>query len=155
MRSRSQLVVFPSTDSGYGTKSGEVLCTETTALEPISLYGRTKVAAEAELLASEDTISLRLATLFGLSPRPRLDLLVNYFCWTAVTDGYLVVFEKDFKRNLSAASICDSASVIVDDLTIQRPTNLYGCGKLYCEGSGRWYMNKFGIDFRLSVCRWQ
>jgi nucleoside-diphosphate-sugar epimerase len=113
------------------------------------------VAAEAELLASEDTISLRLATLFGLSPRPRLDLLVNYFCWTAVTDGYLVVFEKDFKRNLSAASICDSASVIVDDLTIQRPTNLYGCGKLYCEGSGRWYMNKFGIDFRLSVCRWQ
>ncbi len=99
LRSRDQLVVFPTTNSGYGTKSGDVYCTEDTPLEPISLYGRTKVDAEAELLAAENTITLRLATVFGMSPRMRLDLLVNHFVFAAVSDGYLVIFEKDFKRN--------------------------------------------------------
>ncbi|MGH7893963.1 MAG: NAD-dependent epimerase/dehydratase family protein, partial [Candidatus Binatia bacterium] len=99
LRSPSQLVVFPTTNSGYGTQSGDLLCTEETPLEPISLYGRTKVEAEAELLQTPNVISLRLATVFGTSPRMRLDLLVNHFVHAAVTDGYLVVFEKDFKRN--------------------------------------------------------
>jgi nucleoside-diphosphate-sugar epimerase len=99
LRSRSQLVVFPTTNSGYGTKSGATLCTEDTPLEPISLYGETKVEAEAELLGSENCITLRLATVFGLSPRMRLDLLVNHFVHAAATDGYIVIFEKDFKRN--------------------------------------------------------
>ncbi|HLK59152.1 MAG TPA: SDR family oxidoreductase, partial [Chthonomonadaceae bacterium] len=76
-----------------------VYCTEETPLEPISLYGQTKAQAEAELLGSENAISLRLATVFGMSPRMRLDLLVNHFVYAAVTDGYLVLFEKDFKRN--------------------------------------------------------
>ncbi len=99
LRSPGQLIIYPTTNSGYGTKSGEAYCTEETPLEPISLYGRTKVQAEAEVLNSPHGITLRLATVFGLSPRLRLDLLVNHFVYAAVTDGYIVIFEKDFKRN--------------------------------------------------------
>ena len=99
LRSPHQLVIFPTTNSGYGTKSGEVYCTEDTPLEPISLYGQTKVQAEAELLEAPNVISLRLATVFGMSSRMRLDLLVNHFVYAAVTDGFIVIFEKDFKRN--------------------------------------------------------
>lgn len=99
LRSSQQRVIFPCTNSGYGTKSGEVYCTEETPLEPISLYGVTKVNAEQELLDSPNTISLRFATVFGPSPRLRLDLLVNDFVYRAATDGFLVIYEKDFKRN--------------------------------------------------------
>jgi nucleoside-diphosphate-sugar epimerase len=99
VRSPHQLLVYPTTNSGYGTKSGDVHCTEESALEPISLYGQTKVQAEAAVLDSPRSITLRLATVFGLSPRMRLDLLVNHFVYEAVTRGYLVIFEKDFKRN--------------------------------------------------------
>jgi nucleoside-diphosphate-sugar epimerase len=99
LRSAQQLVVFPTTNSGYGAKSSSVHCDEDTPLEPISLYGETKVEAERILLDSPNTISLRLATVFGTSPRMRLDLLVNHFVYAAVTDGYLVVFEKDYRRN--------------------------------------------------------
>jgi len=99
LRTPAQLVVYPTTNSGYGTQTGDVFCTEETPLEPISLYGQTKSQAEQHLLESPNTITLRLATVFGLSPRFRLDLLVNHFVYTAVTDGYLVIFEKDFKRN--------------------------------------------------------
>lgn len=99
LRSPQQLVIYPTTNSGYGTRSGETFCTEETPLEPISLYGQTKSQAEASLLDAPNVISLRLATVFGMSPRMRLDLLVNHFVYAAVTDGYLVIFEKDFKRN--------------------------------------------------------
>ncbi|MSR57187.1 MAG: NAD(P)-dependent oxidoreductase [Planctomycetaceae bacterium] len=99
LRSPRQLMVLPNTNSGYGTKSGESFCTEDSPLEPISLYGRTKVEAEREVLESPNAITLRLATVFGMSPRMRLDLLVNHFVYAAVTDGYLCIFEKDFKRN--------------------------------------------------------
>ena len=99
LRSPSQLIIYPTTNSGYGTKSGDVYCTEDTPLEPVSLYGQTKVQAELELLDSPNVITLRLATVFGLSPRMRLDLLVNHFVYAAVADGFIVIFEKDFKRN--------------------------------------------------------
>jgi len=99
LRSRSQLVVFPTTNSGYGVSTGDTYCTEETPLAPISLYGDAKVKAEEELLSTPNVITLRLATVFGMSPRMRLDLLVNHFVYAAVTDGYLVMFEKDFKRN--------------------------------------------------------
>lgn len=99
LRNRQQLVVYPNTNSGYGTQSGDTFCTEDTPLEPISLYGQTKVQAESELLNSPNTITLRLATVFGMSPRMRLDLLVNHFVYKAVTYGYVIIFEKDFKRN--------------------------------------------------------
>lgn len=99
LRSPQQLVVFPNTNSGYGATTGEAYCTEETPLEPISLYGRTKVEAEQLLVNSPNAIALRLATVFGFSPRMRLDLLVNHFVHAAVKEGYLVLFEKDFKRN--------------------------------------------------------
>lgn len=99
LRASSQLVVYPNTNSGYGTGSGTEYCTEDTPLNPISLYGTTKVQAETELLQTPNVITLRLATVFGTSPRMRIDLLVNHFVHAAVTDGYIVLFEKDFKRN--------------------------------------------------------
>jgi len=99
LRSTQQIVIYPTTNSGYGTKSGDLFCTEDTPLEPISLYGRTKTQAEAMLLETPNVITLRLATVFGMSSRMRLDLLVNHFVYAAVTDGYIVIFEKDFKRN--------------------------------------------------------
>ncbi len=98
-RSPQQLLIYPNTNSGYGTKSGDSFCTEDTPLEPVSLYGQTKVEAELELLQTDNVITLRLATVFGTSARMRLDLLVNHFVHAAVTDGYIVIFEKDFRRN--------------------------------------------------------
>jgi nucleoside-diphosphate-sugar epimerase len=99
VRSSDQLVVYPNTNSGYGTQSADLYCTEETPLEPISLYGQTKTQVEMELLQSANSITLRLATVFGTAPRMRIDLLVNHFVYAAVTDGYVVIFEKDFKRN--------------------------------------------------------
>lgn len=121
LRDPQQLVVFPTTNSGYGTQSGEAVCTEETPLEPISLYGRTKVEAEAHLLAAENTITLRLATVFGMSTRMRLDLLVNHFVYAAVTDGYIVVFEKDFKRNyIHIADVADCFLHAIDNAEAMR-----------------------------------
>src|SRR5713101_5394983 len=99
LRSPRQLILFPNTNSGYGITSGAMLCTEESPLQPISLYGRTKVEAERVLLDSPQAICLRLATVFGMSPRMRLDLLVNHFVYAAYKEGYIVIFEKDFKRN--------------------------------------------------------
>ena len=93
------LVIYPNTNSGYGTQLGDSLCTEDTPLTPVTLYGETKKWAEEKVLEADNTIALRLATVFGLSPRMRLDLLVNDFVYKAVTDGYLVLYEPHFKRN--------------------------------------------------------
>jgi nucleoside-diphosphate-sugar epimerase len=114
LRSPSQLVVFPTTNSGYGMRSGAEYCTEETPLEPISLYGRTKAEAEAELLGSPNAISLRLATVFGMSPRMRIDLLVNHFVYAAVKDRYLVIFEKQFRRNF--VHIRDVADCVIHSI---------------------------------------
>jgi nucleoside-diphosphate-sugar epimerase len=99
LRSPQQLVIYPNTNSGYGATDGAAYCTEDTPLQPISLYGRTKVEAEMHLLDSPNVLTFRLATVFGMSPRMRLDLLVNHFTYVALTEGYIVIFEKDFKRN--------------------------------------------------------
>lgn len=99
LRSPRQMVIYPNTNSGYGVTDGASFCTEDTPLKPVSLYGRTKVEAEKHLLDSPNVIAFRLATVFGMSPRMRLDLLVNHFVYTALTEGYIVIFEKDFKRN--------------------------------------------------------
>lgn len=99
LRSADQWVIFPTTNSGYGIGEKDVLCTEETPLRPVSLYGRLKVEAERLVLNEANTISLRLATVFGISPRMRLDLLVNDFVYRAVTDEFVVLFEADFKRN--------------------------------------------------------
>ncbi len=95
----NQKVVFPTTNSGYGIGQKDIHCTEETPLKPISLYGVTKVAAEKALLDTGNAVTFRLATVFGFSPRMRLDLLVNDFVYKAFKDKYIVMFEKDFKRN--------------------------------------------------------
>ena len=97
--SENQYVIFPMTNSGYGIQPGDAHCTEETPLTPISLYGRSKANAERILLDSSSVTSLRLATVFGASPRMRLDLLVNYFVYSAVTERVLVLFEEHFRRN--------------------------------------------------------
>lgn len=99
MLSPSQRLLMPITNSGYGIGETDQLCTEDTPLRPISLYGRTKVEAEQAVLDHGNAISFRLATVFGMSPRMRIDLLVNDFVYRAVHDRALVLFEGHFKRN--------------------------------------------------------
>jgi len=99
LRSKDQIIIFPTTNSGYGIGRRGVYCTEETPLNPISLYGRLKVELERILLEAGNCITLRLATVFGISPRMRLDLLVNDFTYRAVTDCFLILFESHFKRN--------------------------------------------------------
>jgi len=99
LRNQSQVIIYPTTNSGYGIGQKGIFCTEETPLRPISLYGRLKVEAERILLDSGNAITLRLATAFGISPRMRLDLLVNNFVYRAVTDRFIILFESHFKRN--------------------------------------------------------
>jgi nucleoside-diphosphate-sugar epimerase len=96
---KAQRVIYPTTNSGYGVGEPGIMCTETTPLRPVSLYGVTKVEAENAVLAQGNGVTLRLATVFGMSPRMRIDLLVNDFTWRAVTDRAVVIFEGHFKRN--------------------------------------------------------
>lgn len=99
LASKGQRIIIPTTNSGYGIGQKDVCCTEETPLNPISLYGRTKVEAEKLVLERGNSISLRLATVFGMSPRMRVDLLVNDFTYRALKDGLVIVFEGHFKRN--------------------------------------------------------
>lgn len=99
LRSKKQIIIYPTTNSGYGIGQKGVFCTEETPLKPISLYGKLKVEAENALLDAGNCITLRLATAFGISPRMRLDLLVNDFTYRAVNDRFLVLFEAHAKRN--------------------------------------------------------
>jgi len=99
LRSRSQKVIFPTTNSGYGVGQKGIACDEKTPLRPISLYGRLKVEAEKRVLDAKNSITFRLATVFGISPRMRLDLLVNDFTYRAVNDGFIVLYEAHFMRN--------------------------------------------------------
>jgi nucleoside-diphosphate-sugar epimerase len=99
MASKDQRIVYPTTNSGYGVGEKGQFCTEETPLRPVSLYGTTKVEAEKAILDSGNGVTLRLATVFGMSPRMRIDLLVNDFTYRAATDGAVVIFEGHFKRN--------------------------------------------------------
>ncbi|MBH09577.1 MAG: hypothetical protein CMG74_04335 [Candidatus Marinimicrobia bacterium] len=97
--SNDQLVIFPTTNSGYGIGEKDSFCTEESLLRPISDYGRMKVEIEAEFLDRGNAITFRLATVFGMSPRMRMDLLVNDFVYKAIKDRTLVLFEEHFRRN--------------------------------------------------------
>ncbi len=111
LRASGQRLLFPNTTSGYGTrKAVEGLCTEDTPMEPISIYGQTKVKAEQELLAKDNVITFRFTTVFGLSPRLRLDLMPNDFMWRALRQGVLMVFEPEFQR--SFVHVTDIARVV-------------------------------------------
>jgi nucleoside-diphosphate-sugar epimerase len=111
LRSRNQRVIFPTTNSGYGIGEKGKYCSEETPLRPISLYGTTKVEAERAVLEAGNTITFRLATAFGMSPRMRTDLLVNDFVYRAVNDHVVVVFEGHVERNY--IHVCDIARVFL------------------------------------------
>lgn len=100
LRAPGQKILFPNTNSGYGRMNeGVAYCDEHSPLEPVSLYGRLKVETEKALLEAGNAITLRLATVCGISPRMRTDLLVNDFVYRAITDRAVVLFEPHFKRN--------------------------------------------------------
>ena len=98
-RSKEQRLIYPATNSGYGVGEKGRYCTEKTPMRPVSLYGTLKHAAEEMILSAGNSISFRLATAFGVSPRMRLDLLVNDFTYRALNDRFIVLFEAGFKRN--------------------------------------------------------
>ena len=97
--SKNQQIIFPNTNSGYGISTSDELCTEESVLNPISEYGITKCKIENELLGKGNAVTFRLATVFGMSPRMRMDLLVNDFVYRAYKDKFLVLFEEHFRRN--------------------------------------------------------
>jgi len=99
LKSHDQMIIYPTTNSGYGVGQKDKFCTEDTPLNPVSLYGKLKCEAEKMILDKGNGITLRLATAFGVSPRMRLDLLVNDFVYRAVYDRCVILFEAHFKRN--------------------------------------------------------
>jgi len=120
--SKGQLILMPTTNSAYGTSIADNLCTEESPLNPISKYARDKVLVETWLQELDSFVSLRLATVFGVSERMRLDLLVNNFVFRAFTDRYLVLFEPNFRRNfIHISDVCR-----VFELVIQEPGKFIG-----------------------------
>lgn len=97
--SRNQRIIMPTTNSAYGSGDENNFCDENSPLNPLSLYARDKVTVEKALMELPNATSFRLATVFGISPRMRLDLLVNNFTYRAISDGFVIVFEGHFKRN--------------------------------------------------------
>ena len=94
-----QYILMPTTNSAYGTGDKNNFCSEESELRPISQYAQEKVLVEKTLLERSNSISFRLATVFGMSPRMRIDLLVNDFVYRAIHDRFIVLFESHFKRN--------------------------------------------------------
>ncbi len=115
--SNDQALIVPNTNSQYG--SSETIITEDSPFNPLSHYARTKCDAEKCVLDSKNGISLRLATVFGVSPRMRLDLLVNDFTYRSYTDGFLVLFESHFKRNyIHIRDVCKAFDFMIENYNI-------------------------------------
>lgn len=112
--SKDQRVIMPTTESSYG--SNDSVCTEETPINPLSRYAKDKAAVEAILMHRENAVSLRLATVFGMSPRMRLDLLVNNFAWKAFSEKAIILFESHFKR--TTCHIQDIASAFIHALEL-------------------------------------
>ena len=115
--SKDQYVIYPTTNSGYGVGEKDKFCTEDTPLKPISVYGKTKVKAEEYIAENfSNSTRLRLATVFGCSPRMRLDLLVNDFVYRATKDKFIVLFESHFKRNfIHIRDVCRAIMMSIED----------------------------------------
>lgn len=131
--SPNQLVIYPNTNSGYGQTDGESFVTEEDRLTPISVYGETKCAAEKAVLDHPNGIAFRLATVFGASPRMRLDLMVNDFTYRLcnmkkVGDFHppFVIYEPHYKRNF--VGVQDVARAIVHMLTYNGPRGVFNLG---------------------------
>lgn len=121
MMSCEQRVIMPITNSGYGIGEVGKACTEDSPLRPVSLYGINKVEAEQIVLERENSISFRLATVFGMSPRMRIDLLVNDFVHRAVNDRFVVLFEAHFKRNyIHVRDVARAFQHAIDNFTEMR-----------------------------------
>jgi nucleoside-diphosphate-sugar epimerase len=140
--SSNQLIIHANTNSGYGlgthTEGKAVFCTEETPLNPISLYGKTKCAAEKAIMASGNNITFRLATVMGVSRKMRMDLLVNDFTWRAWNDRFIVLFESSFLRNF--IHIRDVSDAIVS--SIHRPGMR---GQVYNLGNTSANVNKMDL----------
>lgn len=126
--SKDQLILMPTTNSAYGTGDKDNFCTEESELRPISQYAIEKVEIEQELMQRENSISFRLATVFGMSPRMRLDLLVNDFTYRAYKDKAVVLFESHFRRNY--IHVRDVARVFMHGLEEQQSMK----GQIYNVG---------------------
>ncbi len=120
--SRYQLVIMPTTESSYGSNAD--VCTEETKLNPLSTYARHKVEVENALMERGNSVSLRLATVFGMSPRMRLDLLVNDFTWRALKDRAMVIFEGQYRR--TCVHVQDVARAMIHALNL--PQEIYNVG---------------------------
>lgn len=137
--SKNQIILYPTTNSGYGIGQKEKFCDENTPLKPISLYGKTKVDAEEIVMERDNSISFRLATVFGISNRMRLDLLVNDFVHKAVRDKYIVLFEEHFKRNyIHIRDVCRGFLHAIDNFPTMK-------GEVYNLGLSEANLSKFEL----------
>ena len=126
--SKNQTIIMPTTNSAYGGGQGGVECDENSPLNPISKYALDKVEIEKKIMDRENTISLRLATVFGMSPRMRFDLLVNDFVRRAYLDRFIVLFESHFKRNyIHVKDVANCFEHCLENFS-QMKTNIYNVG---------------------------
>jgi len=115
-KSKDQRVIYPCTNSGYGVSKDNSVCTEESPLNPVSLYGRTKVMAERCYQETDNCTTFRLATVFGPGARMRTDLLVNNFVLRAIKDRLLVLYECEFMRNyVHIADVCRAFRYVLDN----------------------------------------
>jgi len=124
----NQLVIMPTTNSAYGSGNENNYCDEESPLNPLSLYAKDKVLVEQELTQLNNWISFRLATVFGLSPRMRLDLLVNNFVYRALIDKFIVLFEGHFKRNYIHVRDVTNAFKFAIDNSDKMNNNVFNVG---------------------------
>lgn len=128
LRNKEQKIIFPCTNSGYGLGQGDKYCTENSPVSPVSLYGKTKMAAEKAVLEAGNSLTFRFATLFGASPRMRTDLLVNDFVYRAVFDKSLIVFEGSFMRNYLHVRDAARAFIFAMENFDKMKGQTYNCG---------------------------
>jgi len=127
-KSKEQILIYPNTNSGYGSTDGSLFCDEKTPLNPISFYGIIKKQSEDIVLSVDNSVSLRLATVFGISPRMRMDLLVNDFTYRALYDRFIVLFQPHFKRNYIHVRDVSSAFLHVINNIDKMKNNVYNLG---------------------------
>lgn len=128
LRTPEQRIIFPCTNSGYGLGQGDRFCTEESPISPVSLYGKTKMAAEKAILEAGNAVTFRFATLFGASPRMRTDLLVNDFVYRAVFDRSLIIFEGHFMRNYLHVRDAANAFIFAIENFDKMKNQTYNCG---------------------------